>query len=172
MLREWEPAGCGGVRAVLRVTRADWQSRATRRGRGRWLRQSCPPAAPDRRHGQATLRIVAFRRPALPLFKNCTGARQRISLGMNQALDLHRHLHVAAAIKPLAGPALVRLQLRKLRFPKSQNVCLHAAQVCHIPDLEVKAIRDRRWLECALPIELCCHKLGESAAITGKKASL
>ena len=70
---------------------------------------------------------------------------------MNQALDLQRHFHVALAVEPLAGAALVRLQLRKLRLPESQDIGLNVANSRNIANLEIETIWDRRWFEGALP---------------------
>jgi hypothetical protein len=110
---------------------------------------------------QCGLRIRLFVpvRPALLVPKNRACAGQRIALGVDEALDLHRHFNIAPAIEPLSGPAFVRLQLRKLRLPKPQNVRFYAAKFGDISNFEVEAIRDCGWLVGALPIKLCGHNI-------------
>ena len=105
-----------------------------------------------------TTRFLALSLPALLLPKRRSRARQRVPLGVNQALDLQRQLHVASAIEPLPGSALVGLQLRKLRLPKTQNVGFHAAQAGDIANLEVETIGNRRRLVGALAVKLRCHR--------------
>ncbi len=96
---------------------------------------------------QIALRTLA----ALPLLKHYTRARQCVTLGVNQLFDLERQLHVTTAIKPLPCSALVRLKLRKLRFPESQNIGLDTAKLRNVANLEIKTIGDRGRLVGALP---------------------
>ncbi len=123
---------------------------------------------------QGSLRIVLL----VPLGLRCPCSRtvrapdKRVALGVDQALDLHRHLHVAAAIEPLAGSAFVGLQLRKLRLPEAQDVSLHAAELRDISNFEVEAIRDRRWLVGALPIDCVAINCGEATQQRGKSLAL
>jgi hypothetical protein len=49
------------------------------------------------------------RRVAAGLVKSLAGAGERVSLGVDQALDLKRRFDIAASVKPLAGSALVGL---------------------------------------------------------------
>ena len=105
------------------------------------------------------IRLLVPVRPAQLLPKNRACAGQSVALGVDEALDLHRHFNVAPAVEPLSGPAFVRLQLRKLRLPKSQNVRFYTAKFGDISNFEVEAIRDCGWLVGALPIELRSHRI-------------
>src|ERR1035438_3583499 len=89
--------------------------------------------------------------------KNRACAGQSVALGVDQALDLHRHFNIAPAIEPLSGSAFVRLQLGKLRLPEAQHVRFYAAKFGDISNFEVEAIRDCGWLVGALSIQLCGH---------------
>ena len=94
---------------------------------------------------------------AMTLFQCLTGAGERISFGVNQALDLQRQLHIAPSIEALAGAALVGLELRKLRLPKTQNIGLHIADAGDVSNLEVETVRDHRCFNNALAGKLCSH---------------
>jgi hypothetical protein len=61
---------------------------------------------------------------------------------MNKPLDIEGKFHVAAAVKPLSGAALVGLQLRKLGFPETQNVGFHPANARDIANLEIETVWD------------------------------
>src|SRR3569833_2102518 len=85
------------------------------------------------------------------------GSRQRVTLAVNEPLDLDGDLDVAFAIEALSRAAFVRLQLRKLRFPESQHVWLDFQQARNIPDLEIETSRDSRNLNGALRGWMRCH---------------
>jgi len=76
----------------------------------------------------------------LPKYLSCAG--ERITLGVDEALDFQNHLDVAAAIEALAGSALIGFELGKLRLPKAQDVCLKAADACDIADFEIETVGD------------------------------
>src|SRR6185503_4574005 len=94
--------------------------------------------------------------------------RERIALSIHQSLDLNRDLDVAFAIEPLPGPALVRLQLRKLRFPESQYVWLNFQKTRNIPDLEIETIGDSRNLDGALRGRMRCHNKTQQTALLSR----
>ena len=79
---------------------------------------------------------------AMDLLKHLACAGERVSLGVDQALDLQNQLDIAAAIKPLAGSALVGLELRKLRLPEAQDVGFELADAGHIANFEVETVGD------------------------------
>jgi hypothetical protein len=83
---------------------------------------------------------------------------------MDQALDLKRKFHVAAAVEALAGSTLVWLELRELRFPEPQHVGFNLADAGHVANLEVEAVGDRWRVLDALPGELRGHSVVESVA--------
>jgi len=80
---------------------------------------------------------------SLSLFESLTGAGERIALSVDQVLNFQSQLYVAAAIKPLAGSALIGFELRKLRLPKAQDISFDAADASDIANLEVEAVGDR-----------------------------
>ena len=84
------------------------------------------------------------------LFEDLPRAGQRIALAVDQLLDPQRQLDVMAAIEPLAGSAFVRLEKRKLRLPKTQNIRLHAANTGRIANFEVEAVGDERRVRIAI----------------------
>jgi hypothetical protein len=98
---------------------------------------------------------------AVAVLQRLARAVQRISLGVDEPLDLQRQLHVTPAVKPLAGSALVGLELRKLRLPETQNVSFYLANPSNISDLEVETVRDRRCVNNALLGKLCGHNNGK-----------
>src|ERR1035438_1026984 len=83
--------------------------------------------------------------------KNRACAGQSVALGVDQALDLHRHFNIAPAIEPLSGPALVRLQLGKLRLPEAQHVRFYAAKFGDISNFEVEAAGGRMENAAVVP---------------------
>ena len=87
---------------------------------------------------------------AAVLIEGLASARQSVSLGVNQSLDLQGQLYVATAVKPLPGSTLAGFQLRKLGLPEAQNISLDAADAGDIADFEIKTIRDYRRLGDAL----------------------
>jgi hypothetical protein len=69
---------------------------------------------------------------------------------VDQPLDFQGQFHIAAAVKPLAGSALVGFELGKLRLPEAQDIGFDAADARHIANLEVEAVGDRGRIEGAL----------------------
>ena len=118
--------------------------------------------ANGRGHGILALTGVAARKrqgglwfaprigPAVLLLKCLAGAGERVSLGVDQLLDLQKQFDVAPAVKPLAGSALVGFELRELRLPKTQNVGLDLADTRNVSNLEVETVGDQRrfWESC------------------------
>ena len=99
---------------------------------------------------KAGLRVALWIGAALALFQNLFGAGEGVALGVDQPLDIQGQFHIAAAIKPLASTALVGLELRKLRFPESQDVGFDFADARHVPNFEIEAVGDRGRIEGAL----------------------
>lgn len=122
---------------------------------GNYLCPGCALAR-SRSAGQWQRRLLWFP-VAMHMTESLAGARKRIALGMNQALDFQSQFHVAPPIKPLAGSTFIGLELWKLRFPKAQDVRLYVADTCHIADLEIKAIGNRRRIGCTLWRRLGSH---------------
>ncbi len=87
-----------------------------------------------RRNSELRIATAAY------LFKCLSRARQRVSLRMNEPLDIKSQFHVAAAVKPLSGAAFVGLELRKLGLPETQDVGFHFANTRDIANLEIKAV--------------------------------
>ena len=112
------------------------------------------------------LRVLPGVGPAVSLFQNLPCAGERVALGMHQVLDLQGQFHIAAAVKPLAGAALVGFELRKLRLPKTQDVGFQPADTRHIANLEVEAIGDRGRVEGALLGKLHGHGYVEEDTAT------
>ena len=80
----------------------------------------------DDQEGQAGLRI-ALRlwlgiMVTMELIERLACSGECVALDVDQALDLQGQLDVTAAVKPLAGSALVGFELRKLRLPKAQDI--------------------------------------------------
>ena len=65
--------------------------------------------------------------------------------------------HFATAIEALAGSTLARFELRKLRFPKPQDVGFDFADAGDVTDFEVETVGDRGRLIGALMGELRGH---------------
>ncbi len=137
------PAGCGHRRS---------------QHAGNLLQLGAGAADGSRDSAKTLAVIVSGARPsglrlalAAELIEGMAGAGQRISLAVDQALDLKGQLYIAAAVKALAGSALVGFQLRKLRLPEAQDIRLDTADASDIADLEIKTIRDYGRLEDALP---------------------
>src|SRR5262245_12519049 len=63
-------------------------------------------------------------------------AGDRVLVLVKQLLDPQRHLDVAFAIHTLSGAILLRREHRKLRFPVTQHVRLHAREFADFADLE------------------------------------
>jgi hypothetical protein len=116
---------------------------------------------------QARLRFCAA-----VMAEGVTGAQKSVAFAVDKALDFERGLDVAAAIKALAGAALVGLELRKLCFPEPKHVGFDFADTCDVPDLEVKTIGDRRWFLDALLGELRCHIQIQVDALLAARVSL
>jgi hypothetical protein len=96
---------------------------------------------------------------ALGLLEDMAGTGEGEAFGVDEALDLKHELNVTAAIEPLAGAALVGLELGKLRFPEAQNVGFEAADAGDVANFEVETVGDRGRLESGFPRELRSHKL-------------
>src|SRR5450432_1034824 len=62
---------------------------------------------------------------------------------IEQPLDVQNVFDVFTAIHALPGGALHRLQLRKLRLPKSQNVSRQMAEPGNLADAEIKFVGDQ-----------------------------
>lgn len=85
------------------------------------------------------------------------GAGDGESLLVQEALDLEDKFDVAAAVKALAGAALVGLELGELGFPEAEDVGLDGANAGDVADFEVEAVGDDRRLRCVFPGNLRCH---------------
>ncbi len=118
------------------------------------------------KQGQLRLRVVLGILTAVSLLQDLAGSGERVTLGMHQVLDLQGQFHVAAAVEPLAGSALVGFELGKLRLPKAQDVGFHGADAGHIANLEVEAIGDRWRVEGALLGKLHGHGEDEEDTAT------
>jgi hypothetical protein len=77
---------------------------------------------------------------------------------VDQVFYLQGQLDVAAAVKALAGSALVGLELGKLRLPKAQDVGLELADAGDISNLEVETVGNRGRVEGALVGKLGGHR--------------
>ena len=75
-------------------------------------------------------------------FEGLAGAGDGVALVVKQGLDPQGHLNIAAAVKALAGAALVGLELGKLALPKTQNVGRDLAQLGYFADAEVELVGD------------------------------
>jgi hypothetical protein len=106
------------------------------------------------------------------LGERLTGSGDGVSLGVDEAFDFEEHFNVTAAVKTLAGSALVGLQLGKLRFPKAEDVSLEVKDARDIANFEVKAVRDG-WsgLESAGVKKLSGHRENEEATAIEAGAS-
>ena len=96
--------------------------------------------------GQIRLRIHS----TAALIESVSSTAECVALAMNQPLDFESQLHIAPAVKPLSGSTLVGFQLRKLRFPKAQNVAFDRTNTGHIPNLEIEAVGNRRRVKGTL----------------------
>src|ERR1039458_7400796 len=91
------------------------------------------------------------------MLQRLTRRSSDLALGVNQVLDLQCQLNIIAAIKPLAGAALVGLELRKLRLPKAQDIGFDAADARHIANFEVEAVGDQGRIGSAILGKLHGH---------------
>jgi hypothetical protein len=112
------------------------------------------------------------RATSVNLVQGLAGAGERVSLGVDQTFDLQGQLDVAAAVKALAGPAFVGLELGKLRLPKAQDVGLELTDAGHISNLEVETVGDRGRVEGALVGKLRGHSDGEEETAIVVETSL
>src|SRR5580698_6826917 len=69
-------------------------------------------------------------------------ARDGETLVVEQFLDVQHIFHVTLAVHALAGAALYRLQLGKLRLPKAQDIGWQLAQAGDFSDAEVELVRN------------------------------
>jgi hypothetical protein len=83
-------------------------------------------------------------------FERVAGSGESVALLVNKALDFERELDFPAAVKTLACAAFIGLELRELGLPETEDVGLNAAQARHVPNFEVKAVRDCRRVDNAL----------------------
>jgi hypothetical protein len=109
---------------------------------------------------------------AMGLVEGLAGACERVSLGMDEALDLQHQLYIATAVKALAGPTLVGVELGKLSLPKAQDVGFEVEDACHIANFEVEAVGDGgSGFERAGVGELGSHGDNEEATAVEAEAS-
>jgi hypothetical protein len=124
------------------------------------------------RKRQRGLRLALRLVMAVKLLKCLTGAGERVPLGVNELLDLQDQLDIAPAVKPLAGSALVGLELRELRLPKTQNVGFDLADARNVSNLEVETVGDQGRVEGALLGELRGHSQDKEESATMRELSL
>jgi hypothetical protein len=79
---------------------------------------------------------------------------------MNQALDLDGHLDIAAAIEPLAGSALVGLELRELGLPKTKDVSFDLADAGYVANFEIETVGDEGQVRGRDESALCGERRG------------
>jgi hypothetical protein len=104
-------------------------------------------------------RKARLRFGAAAMAESVTRAGERVAFAMDESFDFKSGFDIAAAIKALAGAALVRLQLRELGFPEAEHVGFDFADTGNISDLEVETIGDRRCFQDALLGELRGHSM-------------
>ena len=81
--------------------------------------------------------------PLLELaLEHLASAGDGVALVVEEGLDAHRHLDVAAAVETLTGAAFVRFQLWKLALPEAENVRRDIAELSYFANPEVKLVRD------------------------------
>lgn len=88
------------------------------------------------REGQSRLGVIAlaFR------FDELAGTVDGVSLFVEKLLYANNILYVLAAVEPLSGIALVRLELRKLRFPEAEYVWWKRAKPRYLADAEEELV--------------------------------
>lgn len=87
---------------------------------------------------------------------------------IQQRLDANERLDIFAPIHPLAGAALDRLQLRKLRLPKTQNVGRQLAKSGNFANSEVQLLRNDNFVlrcEPGFRLRLIAHRNPETRGI-------
>lgn len=94
--------------------------------------------------------VLLGRRATVEHVKGVAGAGEGVALGVDQALDLQNQFDLAAAVKAVAGSALIGFELGKLRFPKAQDVGLEAADAGDITNFEVETVGNCGRVEGAL----------------------
>jgi hypothetical protein len=83
-------------------------------------------------------------------FERLAGSGNGVALSVHQPLDLQGQFHLSSAVKTLTGSTFIRLELGKLRFPKTKDVRLDAAQARYVANLEVQPIGDDGRVDHAL----------------------
>ena len=83
--------------------------------------------------GESQLRLVM---PEFA-FEDLTGTGDGVALVVEEALDTKGHFDVAAAIETLACAAFVRLELRELALPETQDVGGDVAELSDFAYTEV-----------------------------------
>lgn len=127
---------------------------------------------------EALGRFAGSEREARLLFCAADGAEgvaragEGVAFAVNEALDLESHLDIALAIETLTGAALAGLELRKLRFPESQDVGFDLADAGYVADFEIETVRNRGLFVDALGGQLRGHKSQSGACIAMLRRSL
>jgi hypothetical protein len=73
-------------------------------------------------------------------FDELASAIDGVSLFIQKLFYANDILHILAAVEPLAGVALVRFELRKLRFPEAEDVSGQRAKPSHFTDAEEELV--------------------------------
>jgi hypothetical protein len=106
------------------------------------LVQFLEPARVDGRSsafdGQGQLGLAMFEFT----FEDLTSTGDGVSLVVEQAFDAQGHFDVAATVEALAGAAFVRLELRELALPETEDVGGDVAEFGNLADAEVELVRD------------------------------
>jgi hypothetical protein len=76
--------------------------------------------------------------------EDLASAGDRVALVIEKALDAEGHLDVATTIEALACAAFVRLELRELALPETEDVGGDFAELGDIADAEVELVRNVR----------------------------
>ena len=93
----------------------------------------------------------------VPNLQRLASSRQGVAFTMDKALDLERQFDLPAAIKTLACPALIGLELGKLGFPEAKDIRFDSADAGYVPNLEVQAIRNGGRVDNALSGKISSH---------------
>jgi len=74
--------------------------------------------------------------------QSLTRAGKRVAFAMDEAFDFESHLDIATAIEALAGSTFSGSELRKLRFPETQDVGLDLTDARDVADFEIETVGD------------------------------
>lgn len=75
-------------------------------------------------------------------FKDLTRSGNCVPFVIKKALDAENHLHVAAAIEPLASTPFMGLESGELALPEAENIGGQIAELGDFTDTEVELVRD------------------------------